>query len=356
LVAGLVLFGALAISYPLFAEDAARPLAVFALPSLISAVLGGWRPTVVVGIASLLAAVVYGLAGPLGTEPLIARWIVVAGAAVMGAVGASVRQRQSARLADLDEAMALRQAFERALAPAPVVPDGFVAVSRYQPAESRMQIGGDFLEAVALADGRLAVLVGDVCGHGPREAAFGAALRAGWKSIALGGQRDPAEWVEALDVAFFRDGRIDTYATLCTGYLDLQARISRLVNLGHPPPLWLGPPVRPIDLPPEPPLGLGLVERWTATDVPWRGEPVLFYTDGLIENPKAHGAAHRWGVDGLVAWLSIQPPEVTAPALDALIDAATAGREVRDDIAVLVVAASDAAATADPAPDPAPAA
>jgi hypothetical protein len=83
---------------------------------------------------------------------------------------------------------------------------------------------------------------------------------------------------------------------------------------------------------------------------------VLFYTDGLIENPKAHGAAHRWGVDGLVAWLSIQPPEVTAPALDALIDAATAGREVRDDIAVLVVAAADAAATADPAPDPAPAA
>ena len=66
-----------------------------------------------------------------------------------------------------------------------------------------------------------------VAKHAPREAAFGAAHRAGWKSIALGGQRAPAEWVEALDVAFFRDGRIDTYATLCTGYLDLQARISR---------------------------------------------------------------------------------------------------------------------------------
>ena len=74
-----------------------------------------------------------------------------------------------------------------------------------------MQLGGDFLEAIALADGRLAALIGDVCGHGPREAAFGAALRAGWKSIALGGKHDPADWVDELNAAFFQDGRIDTF-------------------------------------------------------------------------------------------------------------------------------------------------
>lgn len=343
LITGAALLIGLTFGYPLFADDAARPLAVFVLPSLLTAVLGGWRPTLLVGAAALVVAIVYGVSGPLGSEPLVVRWLVVAGGAVMGAVGAARRQRESARVAHLDEANSLRQAFERALAPAPVVPPGFVAVARYRAAAEHMLIGGDFLEAVPLADGRLAVLIGDICGHGPREAAFGAALRAGWKSIALGGKSDPAEWVEALDASFFRDGRIDTYATMCTGYLDLEARVTRLVNLGHPPPVLLATSARPLELPAEPPLGLGLVETWTASDIEWAGEPVLFYTDGLIENPLAQGPAQRWGVEGLVAWLNEHPPTVTADGLTELVDGATAERDLRDDIAVLLVGKGDPA-------------
>lgn len=341
---GAVFLAVLAVAYPVFAATAARPLAVFVLPPLLTAVLGGWRPTAVVGLASLVVAVVHGLAGPLTAEPLMYRWMIVAGGGAMGAIGARLRQGQSDRLAVLDEAMSLRQAFERALAPAPVAPPGFAAVSRYRAAEEHMLIGGDFLEAVALPDGRLAVLIGDICGHGPREAAFGAAVRAGWKSIALGGKSDPAEWVEALDAAFFRDGRIDAYATMCTGYLDLEAHVTRLVNLGHPPPVVLEPSARALELPPQPPLGLGLADSWSAVDVPWGGDPVLFYTDGLIENPCVDGPARRWGVEGLVDWLNGHRIDVSADGLTTLLAGATVERELRDDIALLLVGATRARA------------
>ena len=341
-IVGAVVLAVVAAVYPVVADAAARPLAVFVLPCLLTAVLGGWRPTVLVGVASLTTSVVVGVAGPLDTDALIARWSIIAIGAVMGAIGAAVREHQSHRLAELDEAMALREAFERTLAPSPVPPPGFVAVSRYRPAESRMQLGGDFLEAIALADGRLAVLIGDVCGHGPREAAFGAALRAGWKSIALGGKHDPADWVDELNAAFFQDGRIDTYATMCTGYIDVSAGVTRLVNVGHPPPVLLARPARVLDLPPAPPLGLGLFDQWGATELAWGGQPLVFYTDGLIENPSQRGQPRRWGVDGLLTWLNTRPPTRTIDDLaDALLEAATARRHVRDDIAMLIIAADD---------------
>jgi serine phosphatase RsbU (regulator of sigma subunit) len=338
---GAVVLGSLAVVYPILAEQAARPLAVFVLPCLMTAVLGGWRPTVLVGSASLVVAVVLGLLGPLDGKALSARWLIIAVGVVVGALAAAARERQSSRLADLHETMALRAAFERALAPAPVPPEGFVAVSRYRTAEARMQLGGDFVEAVALPDGRLAVLIGDVCGHGPREAAFGAALRAGWKSIALGGKQDPAGWVDALHSSFFLDGRIDTFATMCTGYFDLSERVTRLCSVGHPPPVLLDRRARPLDLPPAPPLGLGKCDAWTATELPWSGQPLLLYTDGLVENPNAQGPPQRWGEAGLLSWLNAHGPVGRIDEFaDTLVAAATEGREARDDIAVLIVAAA----------------
>jgi serine phosphatase RsbU (regulator of sigma subunit) len=339
--AGLVALATVTVVYPLIAEEAARPLGVFVLPCLLTAVLGGWRPTVVVSGVSTLIAVVFGVASPLGSDALLARWLIVAVGATMAVIGAAVREHQAGRLAELDETMVLREAFERTLAPKPAAPAGFVAAARYQPADARMHLGGDFLEAIGLNDRRLGVLIGDVCGHGPREAAFGAALRAGWKAIALAGKDDPGDWVAAVHDAFFRDGRIDTFVTMFTGYLDLDDGIGRFVNAGHPQPVLLEPPARFLETRPVPPLGTGLGGAWTATDVIWDGQPLLFYTDGLIENPRTDGPAQRWGSEGLLDWLESQaldrhPDEV----LDHLLAAASRERDARDDIAMLMVGAA----------------
>jgi Stage II sporulation protein E (SpoIIE) len=341
--AGAIALAVVTLAYPVFADATSRPLAVFALPVLLTAALGSWRSTALVGISSLAASVVVGVMGPLDTSALIARWGVIGAAVVMGAVGAAVREHQAGRLAELDETMSLLKAFELGLAPTPIPPEGFVAVGRYRPAESRMNIGGDFLEAIAMRDGRLAVLIGDVCGHGPRQAAFGAALRAGWKSIVLAGERDPADWIDALSTSFFLDGRYDSFVTMCTGYLDLQARVTCFVTAGHPAPVSLQRPPRLLDLPSSPALGLGMTGTWTATRQAWGGEPLLLYTDGLIENPRLEGPPRRWNEHGLLAWLDQSLTNSSPEALiDALLGAATAERDLRDDIALLIVAADPA--------------
>jgi serine phosphatase RsbU (regulator of sigma subunit) len=184
----------------------------------------------------------------------------------------------------------------------------------------------------------LAVLIGDVCGHGPREAAFGAALRAGWKAIALSGEDDPAAWITALDEAFFRDGRIDTYVTMCTGLVDAPAGVVRMLSLGHPQPVLLGRPVRLLDVPPFAPLGIGVDDAWKATELAWNGQPMLFYTDGLVENPNEHGKPQRWFAEGLLRWLDAHP-EVRSPNdyADELVRAATERRALHDDVALLIV-------------------
>jgi hypothetical protein len=340
LIAGAVVLAVVAVVYPIVAEDTGRPLAVFVLPSLLAAALGGWRPTLAIGGASLAIAVAISSTGPLDGESLAARWAIIALGLVLGVAGAWIRERQASQLEALNEAVALREAFERALAPEPIPPDGVIAIARYRAAESQMHLGGDFLEAVTLADGRLAVLIGDVCGHGPREAAFGTALRAGWKSIVLGAPTDPAEWVDALDRSFFRDGRIHTFATVCTGYFDVDAQSCRFVNAGHPRPVRLGATPQLLDLPARAPLGVGPPRRREGTEVVWSGEPILFYTDGLIENPKVAGPPERWDHDGLLIWLGDHLPATDPQALlRSLMADATAERDVRDDVALLLVAA-----------------
>jgi serine phosphatase RsbU (regulator of sigma subunit) len=339
--AGAVVLVIVAIAYPLAADELGRPLAVFVLPGLLTAVLGGWRPTLVIGCSSLAIAVVEGVAGPLDTEALMARWAIIVFGLAMGAVGAALREAQTTELTEMEEAMAMRESFLRALAPAPQPPPGLVAVASYLPAEESLTVGGDFLEAITLKDGRLAVLMGDVCGHGPREAAFGAALRAGWKSIALSTDPDPEEWVRALDRAFFRDGRFDSYATLCTGYLDPRATTARLVNAGHVPPLVLRPDggPQPVELRICRPLGIDAQASPRATDLSWSGEPVLFFTDGLIENPMKEGGSRRWFLEGLTDWLGQHWPSDDPHALvEQLAVAATTDRELRDDVAILLVA------------------
>jgi hypothetical protein len=343
LLAGLIGLTLITIVYLVVAEDAGHPVALFVLPGLFTAILGGWRPTLAVGLVSLPFVVVFGLSGPWDTEPLIVRWVIISVALLMGGWGAFSRDRQLRQVDELGEVVALRSAFERALMPHPLPPAGLVAMSRFRPAESRMGLGGDFLDAVALPDGRLAILIGDVCGHGPREAAFGTALRAGWKAIALSCPPDPSQWVSALEMSFFRDGRIDTFATVCTGYFDPEARVVKMVNAGHPLPIRLGESAEPIPLPASTPLGVSTAKERAAIEIPWFGEPVIFYTDGLVENPKLTGPPQRWGEEGLTRWIADHMPADPHSFIDALIEEATAEREIRDDVALLLIAADEAA-------------
>ncbi|MGH3547048.1 MAG: response regulator [Pseudonocardiaceae bacterium] len=64
------------------------------------------------------------------------------------------------------------------LLPAPLIIDPSVGhAAQYQPGGGRMLLGGDFYDVVQTTDGAVWAVIGDVCGHGPDEAALGVCLR-----------------------------------------------------------------------------------------------------------------------------------------------------------------------------------
>ena len=162
---------------------------------------------------------------------------------------------------------------------------GVETATRYEPGGRDALLGGDFFDAVQLADGTVRALVGDVCGHGPDEAALGVALRIAWRTSVLLGL-DEARVLEGVD-AVLRHERHDPdgYATACDVTID-RAGTSCTVRLhGHPPPLQVSPSVRwmPAE-PPAPPLGVGRYRIAPPATVALEpGWAIVLLTDGLHE-------------------------------------------------------------------------
>ena len=80
---------------------------------------------------------------------------------------------------------------ERGLLPSPLLLDdpGVDIVTRYRPSRQNALLGGDFYDVVQTPDRTVHVMIGDVAGHGPDEAALGVALRIGWRALTFAGLR-----------------------------------------------------------------------------------------------------------------------------------------------------------------------
>src|SRR6201994_47685 len=89
---------------------------------------------------------------------------------------------------------------ERGLLPSPLLLDnpGVQIVARYRPSRTDALLCGDFYDVVQTADRVVHVLIGDVAGHGPDEAALGAALRIAWRALTFAGVR-AAELMRQLE-------------------------------------------------------------------------------------------------------------------------------------------------------------
>ncbi len=238
---------------------------------------------------------------------------------------------------------------ERGLAPNPLIEDPSVWVaSCYRAGRSRALLGGDFYDLVQTDDGHLHALVGDVCGHGPDEAAIGVSLRAAWRALALAGT-EPALVVQTLQRVFEHERHVTgLFATLCTLEIDPEARLAMLIRAGHPQPVLLGgASIQPL----SDALGEGAVGinegQWLPKQVSLPSEwTILLYTDGIIEG--RIGAGHeRLGEQGfhrLLAERIAQRPrwrDQPAALLDELIAEAESlnGGELSDDVAMLLVGA-----------------
>ena len=235
---------------------------------------------------------------------------------------------------------------ERGLLPTPLLegsPLRFAA--RYRPGRSRALLGGDFYDTVRTPDGTVHAMIGDVCGHGPDEAALGVELRIAWRALTLAGLCGDQLLGTLQQVLEHERSDDEIFATLCTVDIAPDGRRAGLCLAGHPSPL-LARPGRPAELLPYdnngPALGLLPGARWPRMQVELGAEwSLMLYTDGLIEGRIGEGRRERLGQDGMVAMVrrqlaeGLRGEELLRAAVNEVRD--LNGGELTDDVAVVML-------------------
>ncbi|MFB6437174.1 SpoIIE family protein phosphatase [Streptomyces sp. NPDC056411] len=164
--------------------------------------------------------------------------------------------------------------------------------SRYLPAGGQSGLGGDWFDVIPLSGGRVALVVGDVVGHGLLAAATMGRLRTAVRTLA-DVDLPPDELLTHLDDVVIRLAAEDNEsigdnavlgATCLYAVYDPISRACCLARAGHPPPAVVTPAgdVRLLALPAGPPLGLGdLPFESTEVELP-DGSLLALYTNGLL--------------------------------------------------------------------------
>lgn len=248
-------------------------------------------------------------------------------------VEAELRGQENARL-------------QRHLLPTPLLDgSGLAFQARYRPGRRRALLGGDFYDAVRTADGTVHVVIGDVCGHGPDEAALGVALRIAWRTLVFAGLTG-GELLATLQRVLEHERRSDEiFATLCMLAIHPDGEQAALHLAGHPAPLVLrtgaGPLLLEADDCTGPALGLMGGGEWPAAAIALGADwSLMLYTDGIIEGRIGAGT-RRLGQEGLID--VIGDHHGNGLYGEALIDAAVSeveelnGGALTDDVAVLLL-------------------
>ncbi len=202
-----------------------------------------------------------------------------------------VRQRQSAQEKAADAERRYQAArdvvaeLQEALLPTalPVLPRARIA-AHYLVAGQQQAAGGDWFDAIPLGDGRVALIVGDVVGHGVAASAAMGQLRAVLAEL-FTAEPDLALVLERATAFAARTAALRA-ATLAVAVLHPAEGTLRYATCGHPPPLIVGAggATRFLDGGRSGPLGTGPAPI-LVTDTLGPGELLLLYSDGLIERP-----------------------------------------------------------------------
>ncbi|MGW4594665.1 PP2C family protein-serine/threonine phosphatase [Streptomyces sp. NPDC004457] len=234
---------------------------------------------------------------------------------------------------------------ERGLLPTPLLEGSSLRfAARYRPGRSRALLGGDFYDAVRTPDGTVHAMIGDVCGHGPDEAALGVELRIAWRALTLAGLCGDELLNTLQQVLEHERADEEIFATLCTVDIAPDGRRAGLCLAGHPAPL-VARPGRPARLLPYenngPALGLLPGARWPRMQVELGAEwSLMLYTDGLIEGRVGEGG-ERLGQDGMLEMIrrqlseGLRGEELLRAAVSEVRD--LNGGELTDDVAVVLL-------------------
>ncbi|KIZ16247.1 SpoIIE family protein phosphatase [Streptomyces natalensis] len=158
---------------------------------------------------------------------------------------------------------------------------GLEIATRYRPAGTTLEVGGDWFDVIPLVADKTALVVGDVMGSGINAATTMGRLRTATSTLA---DLDipPAGVLRHIDKI---TADLDQYATCAYAVYDPHRAACRIAVAGHLPPVLMrtGEPPRLLDLPTGVPLGVGGVPFEDTTFDLRPGDRLVLYTDGLVE-------------------------------------------------------------------------
>jgi serine phosphatase RsbU (regulator of sigma subunit) len=248
---------------------------------------------------------------PTAVRMLIAGLLALALAlAVRSRVAALRGRRLERQRAQLAEDVGLLQA---ALLPVPPARLGPVGTSvAYQPAAGP-GAGGDFYDVFALEDGQLAVIVGDVSGHGRQALPHTALVRFTLRAYLEAGL-SPRDALQTAGAVLERQLG-GAFATVVAATYQPRERVLVYACAGHPPPIVRGADADAGSLPAvticgSPPIGVGMRTgtRQTAVSIPGNAQ-ICFYTDGVTE---ARVGLELFGAERLAETLAELGPHASA--------------------------------------------
>jgi hypothetical protein len=251
---------------------------------------------------------------------------LLADQAAIGVHKALLYQRE-ARVAD---------ALQRSMLPKnpPRLP-GVEVAYRYLPGNPAAQVGGDWFDAIPLPGSRVALVVGDVMGHGVHSAATMGQLRTAVRTLAAL-DPPPDQVLRHLDQLF--DDTVgqseEQYLATCVYCVyDPVARRCAIANAGHVPPAFVHPDGRTelVPVPAGVPLGVGNVAFQTIEVPAPDGGLLALCTDGLVESRDRDLSDGLTTLQESLSELEASPDDLCENVLRALH---TDERE--DDVALLI--------------------
>ncbi|WP_254705658.1 SpoIIE family protein phosphatase [Streptomyces vilmorinianum] len=236
-----------------------------------------------------------------------------------------------------DSESALARGLQDALLPRRLpVRDKVDTVARYLPGTQGMDVGGDWYDVIETGQGQLALVVGDVQGHGVAAAATMGQLRSAVRAFALGGL-PPQDVVRGTNRLLI-DLDPGQFASCCYVVLDPETGATQAVRAGHPQPLIRLPDgtTRVLELPGGLVLGIDDQASYPVTELRLAPGAVLaLFTDGLVEQP---GHDIDEGIERLRRTFSATGAVSLSETADRLVRDARQATDRPDDIALLLAA------------------
>ncbi|MFI8519892.1 SpoIIE family protein phosphatase [Streptomyces sp. NPDC085481] len=236
-----------------------------------------------------------------------------------------------------DSESALARGLQDALLPHRLpVHEGVDTVGRYLPGTQGMDVGGDWYDVIETGGARLALVIGDVQGHGVAAAATMGQLRSAVRAYALAGQR-PQDVVRGTNRLLI-DLDPGQFASCCYVLLDAATGEMHAVRAGHPQPLLrrADGTTEVVELAGGVVLGVDSTATYPLTRLRLEpGDVFALFTDGLVENP---GTDIDEGIERLRRTFAATGTAPLADTADRLIREARQAPDRPDDIALLLAA------------------